>query len=62
MDWEISEDKDYPGNWHVDAIDFVNEGSCYVTIFSGPDAENRAREYAGWLNSVEKNKPFAKAS
>jgi hypothetical protein len=37
--------------WRVEAIDFANEGVCYVAIFSGPNAEQRAREYADWKNA-----------
>lgn len=34
----------------VEAIDEAGEGECHVAIFSGPDAEERAREYAAWMN------------
>ncbi len=37
--------------WRVEGIDYENEGLCYVTIFSGPQAKERAKEYAGWKNS-----------
>ena len=38
--------------WAVEAIDFDNEGICYRALFTGPDAEKRAREYADWKNSL----------
>ena len=31
------------GDWRVEYFD--NDGGCYVTIFSGPAAEMRARDY-----------------
>jgi hypothetical protein len=35
--------------WNVEQID--DDGGCLVTIFTGPDAERRAREYADWQSS-----------
>ena len=35
-------------DWRVEAIDFDNEGIIYATCFSGPDAKERAEEYAAW--------------
>jgi hypothetical protein len=37
-----------PDQWNVEAID--TEGLCYVAIFSGPKAYQRAREYKHWKN------------
>jgi hypothetical protein len=50
VNYEIVESRDYPGHWHVEAID--NEGRIYVAVFSGPDAKERAAEYADWKNGV----------
>jgi hypothetical protein len=50
MHYEVVESKQYPGHWHVEAID--GDGRIFVAIFSGPNAVGRAREYAGWKNSV----------
>jgi hypothetical protein len=36
--------------WRVEAI--TEEGQVLVTLFSGPDAERRAREYAAWKNAM----------
>lgn len=42
------------GDWGVEAIDVSDDGDgeCYLTLFSGPDAGQRAAEYAemkyGW--------------
>jgi hypothetical protein len=55
-DSEISvfEDRAQQGEWRVEYID--EDGGCYVTIFAGPAAEKRARDYhdalkAGMLNA-----------
>ena len=37
--------------WRVEGIDYENEGLCYIAIFSGPQAKERAKEYARWKNS-----------
>jgi hypothetical protein len=31
------------GEWRVEYFD--DDGGCYVTVFAGPEAEQRAREY-----------------
>lgn len=36
--------------WVVEAIDYEDEGQCYVARFSGPNARGRALEYAQWKN------------
>lgn len=36
--------------WRVEAIDFDSEGECYLAVFSGPKAQQRAEEYAAWKN------------
>lgn len=38
--------------WVVEAIDLDNDGVGYRALFTGPEAENRAREYAGWKNNA----------
>jgi hypothetical protein len=50
MKYEIVESRQYPGHWHVEAID--EEGRVFVTVFSGPEAKERATEYADWKNGV----------
>jgi hypothetical protein len=39
----IIEDPTRNGDWHVEY--FGRDGAGYVTIFTGPDAERRARDY-----------------
>jgi hypothetical protein len=51
----LHEDFDGNGEWRVEYQD--DDGRCYVTIFSGPKAEQRARDYfhalkAGTLKAV----------
>ena len=36
--------------WRVEGIDYEDEGLCYVAIFSGPEAKERAGEYARFKN------------
>ena len=47
---DVLESKDVPGEWRTEAIDMDHEGECLVTIFSGPEARERADEYAAWKN------------
>jgi hypothetical protein len=36
-------DKERTGWWRVEYFD--DDGGCYITIFAGPKAERRARDY-----------------
>jgi len=47
MNYEIAEDRLFSGDWRVEAVG--PGGECYVTIFSGPKAEERARHYLSVL-------------
>lgn len=42
----VFEDKLFPGDWRVEWIG--KDGGCYVTIFSGPLAKERAEQYGRW--------------
>jgi len=53
MTWIAVEDRQTPGDWRVEAIDYENEGKVYVTIFSGPESRERAEEYATIKNGQE---------
>lgn len=57
MTYESCDSITEPGSWRVEAID-TQSGDCFVTIFYGPDSQQRAAEYAEWKNgsltSVEK--------
>lgn len=47
---ELTQDQDHPRDWRVESTG--SDGECYVVIFAGPKAEERAREYAGWKNAM----------
>jgi hypothetical protein len=51
MEWTVFKDSRKRGDWRVEAPDFDEEGQLYITIFSGPEARERAEEYAEWKNS-----------
>jgi hypothetical protein len=52
MQHEVVKDRTMLDSWRVEAINFQGDGEVYVAIFSGPDAEKRARDYADWQNGV----------
>jgi hypothetical protein len=45
----VFEDRREPGDWHVEYFD--DDGGCFVTVFAGPEAERRARDYADALKA-----------
>ena len=47
--WEVVEDRRHPGDWRVESVG--SDGECYVAIFCNETAEQRARDYAAWMNS-----------
>lgn len=51
LKYEVAEDKLFPSDWRVEASDYESDGECYVVIFAGPSAEERAREYADFKNN-----------
>ena len=53
----VFEDRGVSGQWRVEYVD--EDGGCYVTIFAGPAAEHRAREYQQALvtGRLSTNKP-----
>jgi len=51
MEWTVFKDSRKRGVWRVEAPDFDEEDQLYITIFSGPEARERAEEYAEWKNS-----------
>jgi hypothetical protein len=52
MTYEIMKSSLTPDEWRVEAID-TTTGDCYVALFSGPRAQQRAEEYAGFKNRQE---------
>lgn len=49
MRWEVLPDRDGEA-WTVEAIDHESDGECYITVFEGPHARERAAEYAALKN------------
>jgi len=62
MNYQAIADNKISGDWRVEAIDFENEGSVYTTTFSGPNAQERAEEYARWQNGIQIRRTALKAS
>ncbi len=55
LKWEVAESIHFPGEWRVEATDVDADGECYVTIFAGPGAKERAEEYAVWVGTAPRN-------
>lgn len=51
MIYEVTPDEKFPNEWRCEAID-QKTGDIYVAVFAGPDAEERARDYASWQQSL----------
>jgi hypothetical protein len=49
MEIHVAQDREHPADWRVEYFD--SDGGCYVTIFSGPEAEARARDYAAGIRN-----------
>ncbi len=52
MTYNVVQSKGLFDEWRVEAIDYEREGEVYLTIFSGPLAEERAKEYATWKQEM----------
>jgi hypothetical protein len=50
LKYEVAPSRDVRDEWRVEAINFDGDGEVYVTIFSGPNAKERAEEYADWAS------------
>jgi hypothetical protein len=46
---KVFEDRIVSGEWRVEYFD--DDGGCYVAIFAGPAAEQRARDYGAALSA-----------
>lgn len=40
------------GDWTAGAVDTAGEGEISLAVFSGPEARERAEEYAAWKNAA----------
>ena len=54
LQFETIEDKMHPDDYRVEAIDSEGDGEVYTAIFVGPDAKQRAEEYAQWKNAHQR--------
>ncbi len=52
LEYEVTEDRKVPGTWRAEAINYEGDGEGYVVIFSGPQAKERALEYADSQNKA----------
>ena len=53
MIYEAFEDILNTPDWRVEASDPEGEGIVYIALFSGPNAKQRAQEYAAWKNNPQ---------
>jgi hypothetical protein len=51
MEYEVKQDGE---EYRVEAINHEVDGEIYVAVFSGPEAEARARRYAAYKNDGDK--------
>ena len=60
MKYEVVKSKYAQDTWVVEAINLPGEGEIFAACFDGPDAQQRAEEYATWKNGgVIPNSHFA---
>jgi hypothetical protein len=52
---EIIKDAAIPNAWRVEKLDSDEDGGVDVTIFSGPNARERAAEYAAWKYGAQQS-------
>lgn len=50
MTYNVTQDRDNGSIYRAEAIDYDGDGSCYVVSFFGPNAAQRADDYARWMN------------
>ncbi len=50
VEYEVAQSRDVLDEYRVEGIDYDHEGQVYVTLFSGPQAKERAVEYARFKN------------
>ena len=60
MKYEVVKSKYAQDTWVVEAINLPGEGEIFAACFDGPDAQQRAEEYAAWKNGdVTSDSSFA---
>ena len=51
MKYEVKESKERSGEFLATAINEASQNEIFSALFSGPNAKQRAEEYAAWQNS-----------
>jgi hypothetical protein len=51
MKYEIKESSQHPGDFVAVAVNEASHNEIFSALFSGPDAKQRAEEYADWKNT-----------
>lgn len=51
MKYEVKESKEHSGEFLAVAVNEASHNEMFSALFSGPDAKQRAEEYAAWKNS-----------
>lgn len=54
MKWELMKDRVLGVEWRVQAN--TEDGALMRAIFTGPDAEQRAKMYCHWMNDDEEDR------
>ena len=53
MQSEAIENQIVRGEWQAEVVNHEGDGEVYVTIFSGPDAEERAKQFCLYRNGSD---------
>ena len=51
LSYQAFEDKEVPGEWRVEAVN-RQTGEAFIAIFTGPQCQARAAEYASFKNQL----------
>jgi hypothetical protein len=51
MKYEVKESKERSGEYLAIAVNEASHNEVFSALFCGPDAKQRAEEYADWKNS-----------
>ena len=49
--YEVAQSRDVRDEYVVEGIDYENDGQIYGALFNGPQAKERAEEYARFKNA-----------
>lgn len=51
VQYHVAQSVNCQDEWTVEAINFAGDGEVYKATFSGPNAQQRAEEYAEWVSA-----------